>query len=184
MDALFDRKTPTLMMLPRAHASGLITARQALPLPVQRPNSASGVANFGTNVAPVAVERWPRSACPCAPTGEVTDPEIDIFDARPVVHSTRSGPDPPAATLRLESRAWQAPPHHRRPWLVPVCEPKLQAILGKQPVPPTQPSCDSQKSRQSYIPRRRDEGHKRTTRLYIVHIECRNEFIAQHGCSI
>jgi len=64
-----------------AHASGLITAVKLYPAGATT-NSASGVANFD-NVAPV-LERMAEIGLPLCTHGEVTDPEIDIFDREAV----------------------------------------------------------------------------------------------------
>ena len=64
-----------------AHASGLITAVKLYPAGATT-NSASGVSNFD-NVAPV-LERMAEIGLPLCTHGEVTDPEIDIFDREAV----------------------------------------------------------------------------------------------------
>ncbi|QGX98060.1 dihydroorotase [Roseovarius faecimaris] len=67
--------------LAAAHASGLITAVKLYPAGATT-NSASGVRNFDT-VRPV-LERMAEIGCPLCVHGEVTDPEIDIFDREAV----------------------------------------------------------------------------------------------------
>jgi len=64
-----------------AHASGLISAVKLYPAGATT-NSASGVSNFD-NVAPV-LERMAEIGLPLCTHGEVTDPEIDIFDREAV----------------------------------------------------------------------------------------------------
>ncbi|MCV6824663.1 MULTISPECIES: dihydroorotase [Halocynthiibacter] len=65
----------------RAHASGLITAVKLYPAGATT-NSASGVSNFD-NVRPV-LEKMAEIGLPLCLHGEVTDPEIDIFDREAV----------------------------------------------------------------------------------------------------
>jgi dihydroorotase len=60
-----------------AHGSGLITAVKLYPAGATT-NSASGVRNFD-RVRPV-LERMAQIGCPLCVHGEVTDPEVDIFD--------------------------------------------------------------------------------------------------------
>ncbi|UYV39048.1 dihydroorotase [Rhodobacteraceae bacterium D3-12] len=67
--------------LAAAHASGLITAVKLYPAGATT-NSASGVANFD-KVRPV-LEKMAEIGCPLCVHGEVTDPEIDIFDREAV----------------------------------------------------------------------------------------------------
>ncbi len=67
--------------LAAAHASGLITSVKLYPAGATT-NSASGVSNFD-NVRPV-LERMAEIGCPLCVHGEVTDPEIDIFDREAV----------------------------------------------------------------------------------------------------
>lgn len=64
-----------------AHASGLVTAVKLYPAGATT-NSASGVADFG-KVAHV-LERMAEIGLPLCTHGEVTDPEIDIFDREAV----------------------------------------------------------------------------------------------------
>lgn len=64
-----------------AHASGLITAVKLYPAGATT-NSASGVRDFA-KVRPV-LERMAEIGCPLCVHGEVTDPEIDIFDREAV----------------------------------------------------------------------------------------------------
>ncbi|MDE0589298.1 dihydroorotase [Halocynthiibacter sp. C4] len=65
----------------KAHASGLITAVKLYPAGATT-NSASGVSNFD-NVRPV-LEKMAEIGLPLCLHGEVTDPEIDIFDREAV----------------------------------------------------------------------------------------------------
>ena len=65
----------------RAHAEGLIHAVKLYPAGATT-NSASGVSNFD-NVAPV-LDRMAEIGLPLCTHGEVTDPEIDIFDREAV----------------------------------------------------------------------------------------------------
>jgi dihydroorotase len=67
--------------LAAAHASGLITAVKLYPAGATT-NSASGVADFD-KVRPV-LERMAEIGCPLCVHGEVTDPDIDIFDREAV----------------------------------------------------------------------------------------------------
>lgn len=67
--------------LAAAHASGLITSVKLYPAGATT-NSASGVANF-ENVRPV-LERMADIGCPLCVHGEVTDPDVDIFDREAV----------------------------------------------------------------------------------------------------
>ena len=60
-----------------AHADGLITAVKLYPAGATT-NSASGVTNFD-RVAPV-LDRMAKIGLPLCTHGEVTDPEVDIFD--------------------------------------------------------------------------------------------------------
>ena len=60
-----------------AHAAGLITAVKLYPAGATT-NSASGVTNFD-KVAPV-LDRMAEIGLPLCTHGEVTDPEVDIFD--------------------------------------------------------------------------------------------------------
>ncbi|MEQ6248297.1 dihydroorotase [Sulfitobacter sp. HNIBRBA3233] len=64
-----------------AHADGLIAAVKLYPAGATT-NSASGVTDF-TRVAPV-LERMAQIGLPLCTHGEVTDPEIDIFDREAV----------------------------------------------------------------------------------------------------
>ena len=64
-----------------AHASGLITAVKLYPAGATT-NSASGVRDFD-KVRPV-LEKMAEIGCPLCVHGEVTDPEIDIFDREAV----------------------------------------------------------------------------------------------------
>jgi dihydroorotase len=65
----------------QAHASGLIKAVKLYPAGATT-NSASGVANFDT-VRPV-LEKMAEIGLPLCVHGEVTDPDIDIFDREAV----------------------------------------------------------------------------------------------------
>ncbi len=65
----------------RAHAEGLITAVKLYPAGATT-NSASGVRDFD-KVRPV-LEAMAEAGCPLCVHGEVTDPEIDIFDREAV----------------------------------------------------------------------------------------------------
>ena len=67
--------------LTAAHASGLIKAVKLYPAGATT-NSASGVHNFET-IRPV-LERMAEIGCPLCVHGEVTDPEVDIFDREAV----------------------------------------------------------------------------------------------------
>ncbi|MBK5934350.1 dihydroorotase [Rhodovulum imhoffii] len=67
--------------LTAAHASGLIAAVKLYPAGATT-NSASGVQDFD-KVRPV-LERMAEIGCPLCVHGEVTDPEIDIFDRETV----------------------------------------------------------------------------------------------------
>ena len=67
--------------LAAAHASGLITAVKLYPAGATT-NSASGVRDFD-KVRPV-LEKMAEIGCPLCVHGEVTDPEIDIFDREAV----------------------------------------------------------------------------------------------------
>ena len=67
--------------LAAAHASGLITAVKLYPAGATT-NSASGVRDFA-KVRPV-LERMAEIGCPLCVHGEVTDPEVDIFDREAV----------------------------------------------------------------------------------------------------
>ncbi len=67
--------------LARAHADGLITAVKLYPAGATT-NSASGVTDFD-KVRPV-LERMAEIGCPLCVHGEVTDPDIDIFDREAV----------------------------------------------------------------------------------------------------
>ena len=71
--------------LAAAHASGLITAVKLYPAGATT-NSNSGVRNFD-NVRPV-LERMAEIGCPLCVHGEVTAPEIDIFDREAVFIDT------------------------------------------------------------------------------------------------
>ena len=71
--------------LAAAHASGLITAVKLYPAGATT-NSNSGVRNFD-NVRPV-LERMAEIGCPLCVHGEVTAPEIDIFDHEAVFIDT------------------------------------------------------------------------------------------------
>ena len=64
-----------------AHTSGLITAVKLYPAGATT-NSASGVRDF-ERVRPV-LERMAEIGCPLCVHGEVTDPEVDIFDREAV----------------------------------------------------------------------------------------------------
>ena len=64
-----------------AHASGLITAVKLYPAGATT-NSASGVRDFD-KVRPV-LEKMAEIGCPLCVHGEVTDPEVDIFDREAV----------------------------------------------------------------------------------------------------
>ena len=64
-----------------AHAEGLITAVKLYPAGATT-NSASGVSNF-SNVAKV-LEKMAEIGLPLCTHGEVTDPDIDIFDREAV----------------------------------------------------------------------------------------------------
>ena len=65
----------------RAHAEGLITSVKLYPAGATT-NSASGVRDFD-KVRPV-LEAMAEAGCPLCVHGEVTDPEIDIFDREAV----------------------------------------------------------------------------------------------------
>ncbi|MGB0799444.1 MAG: dihydroorotase [Planktomarina sp.] len=67
--------------LATAHASGLITAAKLYPAGATT-NSSSGVSDFA-NVLPV-LERMADIGMPMCVHGEVTDPEVDIFDREAV----------------------------------------------------------------------------------------------------
>lgn len=67
--------------LARAHASGLITAVKLYPAGATT-NSASGVRDFD-KVRPV-LEKMAEIGCPLCVHGEVTDPDVDIFDREAV----------------------------------------------------------------------------------------------------
>ena len=67
--------------LAAAHASGLITAVKLYPAGATT-NSASGVRDFN-KVRPV-LEKMAEIGCPLCVHGEVTDPDIDIFDREAV----------------------------------------------------------------------------------------------------
>ncbi|WP_412509195.1 dihydroorotase [Roseovarius sp. SYSU LYC5161] len=67
--------------LAAAHAQGLITAVKLYPAGATT-NSASGVRDFD-RVRPV-LERMAEIGCPLCVHGEVTDPEVDIFDREAV----------------------------------------------------------------------------------------------------
>jgi dihydroorotase len=67
--------------LARAHADSLITAVKLYPAGATT-NSASGVTDFD-KVRPV-LERMAEIGCPLCVHGEVTDPDIDIFDREAV----------------------------------------------------------------------------------------------------
>lgn len=67
--------------LARAHASGLITAVKLYPAGATT-NSASGVADF--DKVRGVLERMAEIGCPLLVHGEVTDPDIDIFDREAV----------------------------------------------------------------------------------------------------
>jgi dihydroorotase len=67
--------------LAAAHAAGLITAVKLYPAGATT-NSTSGVANFD-RVRPV-LEKMAEIGCPLCVHGEVTDPEVDIFDREAV----------------------------------------------------------------------------------------------------
>ncbi len=67
--------------LAAAHASGLITAVKLYPAGATT-NSASGVRDFD-KVRPV-LERMAEIGCPLCVHGEVTDPDVDIFDREAV----------------------------------------------------------------------------------------------------
>ncbi|WP_137700223.1 dihydroorotase [Marimonas lutisalis] len=67
--------------LAAAHASGLVTAVKLYPAGATT-NSASGVRDFD-KVRPV-LERMAEIGCPLCVHGEVTDPDIDIFDREAV----------------------------------------------------------------------------------------------------
>ncbi|MDR9485394.1 MAG: dihydroorotase [Sediminimonas sp.] len=64
-----------------AHASGLITAVKLYPAGATT-NSASGVRDFA-KVRPV-LDRMAEIGCPLCVHGEVTDPDVDIFDREAV----------------------------------------------------------------------------------------------------
>ncbi|MGB5865914.1 MAG: dihydroorotase [Sulfitobacter sp.] len=64
-----------------AHAEGLITAVKLYPAGATT-NSASGVANFGKVAA--VLERMAQIGLPLCTHGEVTDPQVDIFDREAV----------------------------------------------------------------------------------------------------
>ena len=67
--------------LAAAHAAGLVTAVKLYPAGATT-NSASGVADFD-RVRPV-LEKMAEIGCPLCVHGEVTDPEVDIFDREAV----------------------------------------------------------------------------------------------------
>ncbi|WP_026756612.1 dihydroorotase [Sediminimonas qiaohouensis] len=67
--------------LAAAHASGLITAVKLYPAGATT-NSASGVRDFA-KVRPV-LDRMAEIGCPLCVHGEVTDPDVDIFDREAV----------------------------------------------------------------------------------------------------
>ncbi len=67
--------------LTAAHASGLIKAVKLYPAGATT-NSASGVHNFD-KIRPI-LERMAEIGCPLCVHGEVTDPEVDIFDREAV----------------------------------------------------------------------------------------------------
>ncbi|MEQ9261222.1 MAG: dihydroorotase [Roseovarius sp.] len=67
--------------LAAAHGSGLVTAVKLYPAGATT-NSASGVRDFD-RVRPV-LERMAEIGCPLCVHGEVTDPEVDIFDREAV----------------------------------------------------------------------------------------------------
>ncbi|WP_306006658.1 dihydroorotase [Aquicoccus porphyridii] len=67
--------------LAAAHASGLVTAVKLYPAGATT-NSASGVQNFD-RVRPV-LEKMAEIGCPLCVHGEVTDPDVDIFDREAV----------------------------------------------------------------------------------------------------
>lgn len=67
--------------LAAAHASGLVTAVKLYPAGATT-NSASGVQDFD-RVRPV-LEKMAEIGCPLCVHGEVTDPEVDIFDREAV----------------------------------------------------------------------------------------------------